>query len=315
MSDDALILHHYDFSNYSEKVRLVLGHKSLSWCGVEIPSYEPKPEYTPLTAGYRRTPALQVGADVYCDTSLIVEVLEQHRPSPSIFPDTPAARVQCDAWVYWAERAMFQAAALYITGVHARRFPDAFHSDRARLHHRPEPDVARVEASAARFKAQLEPNLKRLEALVQDCDEFVLGKDVTLADFALYLTPWFLNVIDGSRQVIEEYPGLEPWFERVAAVGHGNCTTLAAGDALDIARRSEPVAVKPDQGYVAPEGFAPGDEVVITPVDEAAPAAGVLVAVSAERLTIRAHHDACGTVHVHFPRLGYRVRKERPSQH
>lgn len=99
-----LILHHYDFSNYSEKVRLVLGLKGLSWLSVEIPAYAPKPDYAPLTAGYRRTPALQIGADVYCDTHLIVEVLETLAPVPTIYPgEAPAARAAILALVAWAE--------------------------------------------------------------------------------------------------------------------------------------------------------------------------------------------------------------------
>ena len=67
-----LILHHYDVSNFSEKVRLILGLKELSWDSVQIPATAPKPDYTPLTGGYRRTPALQIGADVYCDTRGII---------------------------------------------------------------------------------------------------------------------------------------------------------------------------------------------------------------------------------------------------
>lgn len=54
-----LILHHYDFSSYSEKVCLVLGLKELSWRSVDIPPVLPKPDYIPLTGGYRRAPALQ----------------------------------------------------------------------------------------------------------------------------------------------------------------------------------------------------------------------------------------------------------------
>ena len=72
MQDNNLILHHYDFSNFSEKVRLVFALKQIGWDSVIIPSYLPKPDYLPLTGGYRRTPALQVGSDIYCDTRLIV---------------------------------------------------------------------------------------------------------------------------------------------------------------------------------------------------------------------------------------------------
>ena len=73
MSD--LILHHYPMSPFSEKVRLILGHKQLAWKSVLIPSVMPKPDVVALTGGYRRTPFLQIGADIYCDTALIARRL------------------------------------------------------------------------------------------------------------------------------------------------------------------------------------------------------------------------------------------------
>jgi len=32
----------------------------------------PKPDLTALTGGYRKTPVLQIGADIYCDSQLIM---------------------------------------------------------------------------------------------------------------------------------------------------------------------------------------------------------------------------------------------------
>ena len=62
-----LILHHYDTSPFSEKVRLMLGLKGLAWDSVQAPVIMPKPELTPLTGGYRRIPVLQIGANYYND--------------------------------------------------------------------------------------------------------------------------------------------------------------------------------------------------------------------------------------------------------
>ena len=72
-----LILHHYPQSPFAEKARLMLGFKGLSWRSVHIPPMSPKPDLTALTGGYRKTPVLQVGADIYCDTALIARRLEQ----------------------------------------------------------------------------------------------------------------------------------------------------------------------------------------------------------------------------------------------
>ena len=61
---DAIILHHYDTSPFSEKVRVLFGFKGMAWTSVHVPNMMPKPDFTPLSGGYRRTPALQIGADV-----------------------------------------------------------------------------------------------------------------------------------------------------------------------------------------------------------------------------------------------------------
>lgn len=81
-----LILHHYDTSPFSEKVRKILAHKGLAWSAVEQPTIMPKPQLLPLTGGYRRIPVLQIGADVYCDSQVIVRVLERLHPDPTLYP-------------------------------------------------------------------------------------------------------------------------------------------------------------------------------------------------------------------------------------
>lgn len=172
-----IILHHYDESSFSEKVRLMLGWKRLAWHSVEIPSHGPKPEYTPLTAGYRRTPALQVGADVYCDTRLIAEELERRVPEPSLFPacEDVRARALSEVLTSWAEQQLFRPLAVAVTGEHAARFPAAFHADRAALHGKPRPDLARVMAAARHHRPQFEAQLRWLEDLLADGQAFVLG--------------------------------------------------------------------------------------------------------------------------------------------
>ncbi|MDP2019355.1 MAG: glutathione S-transferase N-terminal domain-containing protein, partial [Hydrogenophaga sp.] len=106
-----LILHHYPMSPFSEKVRLILGHKQLAWKSVLIPSVMPKPDVVALTGGYRRTPFLQIGADIYCDTALICDVLEHHQPAPTLYPEhnKGIARVLAQ----WADSTLFWAAMAY----------------------------------------------------------------------------------------------------------------------------------------------------------------------------------------------------------
>src|SRR5690348_7363210 len=81
-----IILHHYDISPYSEKVGIGLGLKRLAWASVELPVIMPKPNLTALTGGYRKTPVLQIGADIYCDSQLIMRELERRYATPSFYP-------------------------------------------------------------------------------------------------------------------------------------------------------------------------------------------------------------------------------------
>ena len=89
-----LILHHYDFSNFAEKARLMLGYKGLGWLAVEQPPILPKPDLVPLTGGYRRIPVLQDGADLWCDTRLIARELERRVPSPTLFSKASAGAAE-----------------------------------------------------------------------------------------------------------------------------------------------------------------------------------------------------------------------------
>jgi len=314
MDQPTLILHHYDFSNFSEKVRLVLGLKGLAWHSVIIPAWAPKPDYTPLTAGYRRTPALQIGADVYCDTRLIVDVLEGLAPAPSLYPGATATRTRAlaDALVYWAESSLFRPIALYITGLHAARFPDDFHADRARLHGKPQPSLAQVEASARKYLPQVKPQLERIEALLDDGFPYVLGEAVSLADFALYGAPWFLVTIGGATALPDGLPRMRAWMARISAIGHGAPTALSADAALASAAAAEPMPLAVDDAD-NPEGLAHGAAVMVEPWDQDSPAFGRLVEVDEARIVIASESPRCGRVHVHFPRLGYRLRRARPD--
>src|SRR5271157_339233 len=128
---DIIILHHYDTSPYSEKVRLGLGLKGLAWASVEIPVIMPKPDLTALTGGYRKTPVLQIGADIYCDTQLIMREIERRHPSPSFYPAGSAGTQDALAW--WAEKAMFTPAVVAVFAKIGDQVPADFKADRAKM--------------------------------------------------------------------------------------------------------------------------------------------------------------------------------------
>ncbi len=103
-----LILHHYPTSPFAEKARLMLGFKQLPWRSVTIPPLMPKPDLMPLTGGYRKTPVLQVGADIYCDTALIARRLDQEKAVPALFPEGHEFTVA--SFSLWVDSVVFQHA-------------------------------------------------------------------------------------------------------------------------------------------------------------------------------------------------------------
>src|SRR5262249_44407814 len=131
MTQPALLLHHYDTSPFSEKIRKVLAHKRLAWGAVEQPSIMPKPDLIPLTGGYRRIPVLQIGADVDCDTQCIVRVLERVAPDPTIYPDGTVGTAH--AWNLWADRLLFLPVVAVVFADIGSLVPPAFIEDRSKM--------------------------------------------------------------------------------------------------------------------------------------------------------------------------------------
>ena len=168
-----IILHHYETSPYSEKVRLGLGLKGLAWASVEIPIIMPKPDLTALTGGYRKTPVLQIGADIYCDSQLIMRELERRYPSPSFYP---AGRGTTDALAWWAEKTMFSPAVGIVFAKKPDALPEGFLEDRAKFSGRNidpaanEGGTALSSRSVARAFGLAGPNAGRRPSVSTRCD-------------------------------------------------------------------------------------------------------------------------------------------------
>src|SRR5258708_12888872 len=122
-----LILHHYPNSPFSEKVRVAFGIKQLAWRSVVIPNIMPKPDLMPLTGGYRKTPVMQVGADVYCDTQLIMLEIERRCPKPPLLPVGQEGEAR--ALAMWIDRNIFWSAVGVVMGAIGDKPPEAFKQD------------------------------------------------------------------------------------------------------------------------------------------------------------------------------------------
>jgi glutathione S-transferase len=309
---DDLILHHYAASPFSEKVRLVLGFKGLAWTSVTVPVMMPKPDVVALTGGYRRTPFLQIGADVYCDTALMCRLIDRIAPQPPLLP--PASAGLAPILAQWADSALFWAAVpltIQLGGPGgilpdlSPEFLKAFAADRAAM----SAGIRRPAAHDAR--AHLANHLQALETTLADGRRFVLGEAACIADFAIAQSPWFIRLSPKvAAQLLHGYPRLLEWYERVAAFGHGTHAELSSAAALRISAEAPghaPCRVD------ATLGFEAGADVTVNALDYGAdPVAGALVGQTLDEVVIERRDDRAGVVHVHFPRIGYQIKALKP---
>jgi len=305
-----LILHHYPNSPFAEKIRLILGHKKLPWKSVFIPMIMPKPDLTALTGGYRKTPVLQIGADIYCDTSLICDVLEHLAPAPTLYPQAVngAARIVTQ----WADGSLFTAAMAYnfqpagvaqvFAGAPAEGV-QAFVADRAAMRGGA-PRMASSDA-AATYKSYL----RRLANMLHGQD-YLFGTQPCVADFAAYHPLWFTQErTPALAGIFDATPEVKDWMGRVKAIGHGTVGKCSAEEALQTARRGTPAALQGDV-FQDEHGIALGSQVVVAAdTFGLEPTEGELIAATRTRYTLRRTDERAGTVHVHFPRVGFTLKK------
>jgi glutathione S-transferase len=305
-----LILHHYPTSPFAEKVRLILGYKKLSWQGVTIPMVMPKPDLMPLTGGYRRTPVLQIGADIYCDTSLICTMLDHVQPEPSLYGSHAKGLVRTVA--QWADNIVFPAAMGYnfqpagAAHVFASTDPEVvkvFAQDRQAMRG----GASRMPAADA--TGAYKNYLRRVSSMLEG-QNFVLGSQPTLADFSIYHSVWFTVIkVPLLAGILDTTPLVKAWVARMQAFGHGNNSELSATDALHVAHDATPLDVSKEV-FQDEHGIPLGTQVIVQAESFGTePTRGELVAASRTRYSLRRNDPSTGTVHVHFPRNGFILKR------
>jgi glutathione S-transferase len=236
MSD--LILHHYPNSPFSEKVRLILGAKGLAWRSVHIPVVMPKPDVVALTGGYRKTPFMQVGADIYCDSALIARLLDARQPAPALYPaSAPLARPLAqwaDFQLFWCAVAwtMQPAGAAAMLGPNVATLGKAFAVDRAAM------TSSMKRMTLADATVQLKAHLAALDAQLAAGGPFLFGDAVSIADFSVAHCVWFIRLGGPVAAILEPYRAIGAWLERMLAFGHATHDELSSTDAIAIAAAS-----------------------------------------------------------------------------
>lgn len=298
-----IILHHFDASPFAEKIRLALGLKNLAWSSVDIPMVMPKPDLTALTGGYRKTPVMQIGAHIYCDTQRIAAELESRYPEPTLFPNQ--SRGLATALSHWSDTAFFQPGAGLSMGTNTELPEDILQDRRAFFNFL---DFSTLESQLPHLYSQFRAHLALVDSMLSHRSPYIIGEQAGWLDILAYFPLWMARGnIGNTDELVSNLPHLLDWEVRMDAVGHGEPRPMNAEDALIVAREAS-IDVEPLIADDAWPDAAPLTDVTVTPQDYGAvPVPGRLLRLDHSEIAILREDDRAGEVAVHFPRLGYRL--------
>jgi glutathione S-transferase len=303
-----IYFHHYPNSPFAEKMRAIFGYKNIAWKSVMQPMVMPKPDLQALTGGYRRIPILQIGNDIICDTALICDVLEHLSPEKTLYPAgiKGAARTVAQ----WADSTLFWAAMAYNFSPAGAAHIFAANPDAAATL---VADRTAMRGGAPRMHPHdagpaYKSYLRRIASMVDE-QPFVLGQQPSVADFAIYHPLWFTRNIPALAGILDATPSVLAWMDRIKAFGHGRMDKSSATYSIAVCAGftgdNHLFDVK-HEVFQDEHGIPLGTRVSIKAesfgLEETQ---GELIAATRTRYSLRRQDDRAGTVHVHFPRIGF----------
>ena len=302
-------LHHYPSSLFSEKIRCLFGHLGISWQSVIIPPIMPRPHLMPLSGGYRKTPIMQIGANIYCDTEIICRRLAELAGNDSLY----AGGFTADRVARWADTELFRTtvalnfrpeSVMAQMSARSQAEIEAFQKDRAELS--AGAPIVGVDPAAA--EADFTALMESLEASLTGA--FLFGEGPTIADFSVYHCLWFVAGNTANQELLTPWANVKAYMQRMQAFGHGEFTELTPEAALAAGTDAEPIA---PAGAAVDRRLAgalkAGDPVTVAPNDYGRiPVAGRLVSFQANEIVIAREDETAGSLMVHFPNIGFEVK-------
>lgn len=286
----------------------------------------PRPDLARLGIKYRRIPVLSVGRDVYLDTRLIIQKLEQLYPSVPKLGATDAEQIAVQRLLerLSVDGGVFSAAMRLIPADLPLLKDPKFQKDRADFTGE---RLTRETAAALRPEAvnEIRQVMDLLETtLLADGREWVLKTaKPSLADIeAVWPLHWLAGMPGAlpADQVSEkQFPRVYAWIQRfqkavsAAKAAQPKPTTVSGEQAQDIITSApfseEEGDVDAADGLAAFHGLSKGRRVALWPTDTGAnhKDVGRLVSLTASEVVIEPEAEGV-QVRLHAPRHGFRVR-------
>jgi glutathione S-transferase len=224
-----LVLYHASHSTCSQKVRLVLHEKGLSFDEVRIDlgkKEQLKPEYLAINPN-AVVPTLVDDGIPIIESSVICEYLDEKYPHNPLVPSDRVERARMRAWTHYIEEVAvgairvpsFNRAFLYrFDGLDQTRFEDEqvkVRKVRKELFQRMGSPKGFSKAEIDRALEQLGETCRRMDEAIGKQGPWIMGEQFTLAD--VLVMPSIDRMADlGLAHVWEgKYPRVSEWYARL----------------------------------------------------------------------------------------------------
>jgi len=197
MSDP--IVYGFPRSTFVNIVRLVLTHKDVPYTFHDLEPVMGKPEHLALHP-FDRVPILRHGDFTIYETSAIVSYIDDAFAGPKLTPADVRARGRMNQW---------------ISAVNSYYYPYMiYHVTHERLVF-PELGIASDEKVVAHALPKVELGLGVLERELSHGQDYVLGAELTLADFFILPSTFAFSLTEEGRKLYPKFGAFSRWRERM----------------------------------------------------------------------------------------------------
>jgi glutathione S-transferase len=197
MSDP--IVYGFPRSTFVNIVRLVLTHKEIAYAFHDLEPVMGQPEHLALHP-FDRVPILRHGDFTIYETSAIVSYVDEAFGGPRLTPQDVRARARMNQWISAVNSYYYPYMIYHVT--HERMvFPEL--------------GIASDEKVVAHALPKVELGLGVLERALSDGQDYLLGSELSLADFFLLPSTFAFSLTKEGGNMYPKFPAFTRWRERM----------------------------------------------------------------------------------------------------
>ena len=186
-------------STFVQIVRLVLTHKNVTCTFRDLEPEMGKPTHLALHP-FNRVPILQHGDFTVYETSAIVNYVEETFDHVALRPANSRESARMDQWIS-AVNSYYYPYTIYHVSHERRVFPEL--------------GIASDENVVSHALPKIETGLHVLEDELGDGRDYLLGSQLSLADFYLLPSTYAFGMTDEGKRMYPKYPLFCRWRERM----------------------------------------------------------------------------------------------------